>query len=531
VLVEKCAWRVGVQEQNEGRDQATFLAERYGGQGIGYNGGGVRCGLSDGLQIKGIGCNPLVGENAPVDYAHGGLSLFECMQESLWSRVFAKTLPFGAVETEGIIRFEEQCGWVLERWGAEALVPRYGNPPQLPRAILVRKFSVRPAHFVRASLFRPACARKQQIRADVERVFAAQAVLPGLLPQDFGARMAIGDSTELLEFGMIELSRRLALQSSAAKAKRLVHGNITASNICLDGRWIDFGSATALPNWGPPTGYGPYWDDAAVYADIFHDLLFASSRTGVVTLRDAARIGQACVDTYVAVHEADLDTRLASLTGIPRVFFREGEARACASRLARTIRQLMKVGTQGYLSPHPDQHASYGRYRIGSLMRQLATAEGVAEKVALAQAHLGDCHLAQSLVGDYEGLWSASLPCATALGVSPGALRRLSIVCTAKRSVMPDILFRERMVRLTEALVREFESADELRHGLAALHDQVDEACAAALDEPDSWVTTLPRESWPFCRYDALRDVFTTADDQQRVLDDDQIGHVLGGLT
>jgi len=164
-------------------------------------------------------------------------------------------------------------------------------------------------------------------------------------------------------------------------------------------------------------------------------------------------------------------------------------------------------------------------------MRQLATAEGVAEKVALAQAHLGDCHLAQSLVGDYEGLWSASLPCATALGVSPGALRRLSIVCTAKRSVMPDILFRERMVRLTEALVREFESADELRHGLAALHDQVDEACAAALDEPDSWVTTLPRESWPFCRYDALRDVFTTADDQQRVLDDDQIGHVLGGLT
>lgn len=40
-----------------------LLAERYGGCGIGYNGGGVRCGNLGKYQIKGIGKNLLAGQS------------------------------------------------------------------------------------------------------------------------------------------------------------------------------------------------------------------------------------------------------------------------------------------------------------------------------------------------------------------------------------------------------------------------------------------------------------------------------------
>lgn len=36
-----------------------FSTDRYGGPGVGFNGGSGRCGITEGFQIKGVGTTPL----------------------------------------------------------------------------------------------------------------------------------------------------------------------------------------------------------------------------------------------------------------------------------------------------------------------------------------------------------------------------------------------------------------------------------------------------------------------------------------
>src|SRR5207248_1571335 len=67
-----------------------FAAERYGGQ---QHGGGARCGYDGALQVKGIGCNPLVARDVPERYRTGGISLSEGLIESVMDRVLYHALP------------------------------------------------------------------------------------------------------------------------------------------------------------------------------------------------------------------------------------------------------------------------------------------------------------------------------------------------------------------------------------------------------------------------------------------------------
>jgi hypothetical protein len=84
----------------------TFYAERYGGIGIGTNGGGARCGYYKSYQIKGVGRTPLVGKDCETWHSYGGLSLFDAIYEAIYSKILNNVLPKGAVNTCGV-RFVE----------------------------------------------------------------------------------------------------------------------------------------------------------------------------------------------------------------------------------------------------------------------------------------------------------------------------------------------------------------------------------------------------------------------------------------
>lgn len=401
-LLKACAWLTPASSRAGGLGETRQLkAERYGGRGIGHNGGGARCGLSGSLQIKGTGCNSLRGRDVPADYAHGGMSLFECIQESLWSEVFSHALPFGAVRTLGVLGSDEQCWWVTERWGAEALAGRYGSPPNLPRGLLVRPAALRPAHFERAALYRPVGNAREELQRDLERTRCCLMLLPQLLPAPAGGMPKGASLEEVLEAGLVEMATRYAMQSAAAMAKRLVHGNITSSNICLDGRWIDFGSATAIPQWGSACGYGPFWADQGIYSDIFSELLLHCRRFLGIDRVAAERILCACVGAYGRTHDEWLTKRFAATTGVPWILFDDAEGTRRAAVLARTLIRLARIGGEGYLSPHPDHHATFGRFRMYELMHALAHCDSDAQRWSVALQELGDVALASQLSDAY----------------------------------------------------------------------------------------------------------------------------------
>jgi hypothetical protein len=207
-------------------DRRLYQAERYGGAGIGDNGGGVRVGNFDGYQIKGIGKNPLGGSGANLFHTYGALNALEALYEAIYSVVLNRLLPLGAASVHGVIvtgarsayvYFDEQQPEQGRCWGA----------------LLVREVCRRPSHYMRAGRYTDAQAARAGIAPDVARVRAACKTL---------ANESGGNA------GLVNTVRRFlqgcAHQFAFARIARLAHGALSPSNLGMDGRWLDLASTT-----------------------------------------------------------------------------------------------------------------------------------------------------------------------------------------------------------------------------------------------------------------------------------------------
>lgn len=202
----------------------TFMAERYGGDGILSNGGGGRCGFDGLWQLKGLGPNQLVGKDVDADHGDGNLSLDSAIYESIWSEIINAALPFGAIRTVAVL----DTGRSFEERGIST-----------PRGLLVRQSVVRPAHFIRAIYFKE--QQFDRLSEDALRVKSAIVKLIDFLP-GAGVATTTSNMSDRLRLGLFELAARFAEQFAAAKAKHIIHYNVSASNLSLDGAWLDLSS-------------------------------------------------------------------------------------------------------------------------------------------------------------------------------------------------------------------------------------------------------------------------------------------------
>lgn len=205
----------------EGGQVKTFHAERYGGGGIVRNGGGGRCGFDGRYHLKGIGPNQLVGKDSDAAHGDGCLCLATAVYESVWAEIINQALPYGAIRTLAVL----DTGLQFEQFGR-----------QLARGLLVREPVVRPAHFIRAVYFKE--STHGGLSEDAQRVRLAVQQLGEFLP---GWGVARSDESPDARFadGMVELARRYACQFAIARAKRITHLNVSASNLSIDGAWLD----------------------------------------------------------------------------------------------------------------------------------------------------------------------------------------------------------------------------------------------------------------------------------------------------
>jgi len=223
-LLASCAYVVADGDAAAAGAAVTGYADRYGGAGIGSNGGSGRAAVVNGYHVKGIGRTRLVSALTGPAHASGGAYLEESVRETIYGEIVRAEFPHSAVPVLAII----DTG-LVQQWNLGF------GPPAERRTLVVRPCFVRPAHFVRATGFISDDPREGS--RDTQRVQAMFAQASAAL-----GRQGLARAYETLW-------RNWARQMAYAFVHRLPHGSNTVSNICFDGKLLDFGAMSAVPSW------------------------------------------------------------------------------------------------------------------------------------------------------------------------------------------------------------------------------------------------------------------------------------------
>ncbi len=247
------------QSQLNHQNQHSFYAERYGGLGVGNNGGAGRCGNKTKLQIKGIGPTPMVGKNNKQWYSYGGLSLIDAVMESINSGVLDEILPLGTVKAVGVIFTGENTAYPPAREG-------YPDPKIGRGALLIREAALRPGHYLPSPFFKAQEEYSTHIISDLSRT---RTVNKNLLKQ------FKSDNRYILSLGTF--LQNSAQQFAFSRLFRIYHGTLTASNIAFDGRWLDLTNVSFIEsnqNYSLLPQNEPFFSEYCVPLKILSELLY-----------------------------------------------------------------------------------------------------------------------------------------------------------------------------------------------------------------------------------------------------------------
>ncbi|MEW6704359.1 MAG: hypothetical protein AB1430_05865 [Pseudomonadota bacterium] len=223
-LLQQCAFqRCSTDATARGLSRARAYADRYGGVGIGLNGGSGRAAFLNGYHVKGLGRTPLVSLHTDLSHASGGAYLEESVRDVIFTEIVRAEFPYSAVPILALIDTgEHRVFHFPDRTDVER------------RVLVVRPPFVRPAHYLRSSFV---CEDPRDGARDARRVewlFEATAALYG---------------ADTLARAYEALFKRWAHQLAYGYVHRLSHASSTVSNVCMDGRLLDFGAMSALPSW------------------------------------------------------------------------------------------------------------------------------------------------------------------------------------------------------------------------------------------------------------------------------------------
>jgi hypothetical protein len=398
---------------------ACALGERYGGPGLAGNGGGVRCGIVAGVQIKGIGRNPLAGTTTDYWHTHGALSLQDAVRETIWSEILAAALPFGAIRSLAVIstgtRFNVEIG-------------ESKSPGTAPRALLLREAALRPAHYMRSVFFAPGMEMRDHI-SDVHRTRNAVQAIPKNVESWF-SRGVLGSSNSApgaaVSAALLEVARRAAAQISASRAKRLIHGSLIGSNFCLDGRWLDFGTITSVSCFDDAVvapGSASFWSQESSVKDALRDLRFYLGKYLGIDLRETL-IPMADIEQAFTTHLRQReDFEFLKLTGFPVSLLNQASAEVCStlglliSKLARsgTQRRFLYFGDDRHAMPAVPSHSVTSLLRLCAVSRDRPTLSRAIEATSLSHVER------DSLVRSY---WALRDEVITSAAVNPNAGNR-----------------------------------------------------------------------------------------------------------
>ncbi|MUV15353.1 hypothetical protein [Noviluteimonas gilva] len=379
-LIRRFAFAVfeeGVDARAFSSEASVFHAERYGATGLSPNGGGGRAGIAHGFCVKGIGRTPLVGKRADWQHANGHLLIEEALREAIWSEIMERRRPGSAVPTIAVLD-----------------TGIFADPvdPRTRRALLVRPFEARLAHFERATFFEPLASMPRAQVIDAERTALA-----------------------VNKFASTENAARKGLRSAFAAlaghiayghVHRLFHGGLYSANATTRGLLLDFGSTRQLADWSPAsfTDNGVrFGEEMKQLRDILRSLAYYFRKYGAIEDGDALQrnVWQAALRAYATTvasetldvfglkSESEASLRRSALH-FARSQFRVQQGRnrhamppdgACSTRLQEHValarqalanRPLTRERVQGRLHEALDHAGSGGDPRAPEMLDELA---------------------------------------------------------------------------------------------------------------------------------------------------------------
>ncbi|UOD27366.1 hypothetical protein INH39_17685 [Massilia violaceinigra] len=380
-------------------DAKVFRGERYGGGGIGVNGGGARCGLHGAIQIKGIGPNVLAGREGPYWHSYGGESLAGSIREAIWGEICNAVLPHGAVRVHGVV----DTGTSVPRHGAMS--------SQLPvstrRGLTIREAALRPAHYIRALEYRRDDEKFHGIGSDAGRTRLAVGSLPATCRSLY--QITSGSDVEAINTGLLCMATRFAQQHAASWAKRMIHGTISASNLSLDGRAIDFGTMSSVSDYGriivAKAGFDA-WQTSPI-SDVLRELL----RTLIkyVPFPDKLRLlaYAELLNTFTEACDTSKKKEFVKLIGFPQSFVEE----AGVASFDRLYDCMVEIISAGNLEPFrlysacavagADMPHQMGEYRLNDILTTVALHAGRDEADHALRPQLADEALRKRFIQEY----------------------------------------------------------------------------------------------------------------------------------
>jgi hypothetical protein len=232
-------------------DGRIQYADRYGGNGVGRGGGSGRCATFGNIQVKGVGRTPLVTPDADPFHTSGTMMLREAAREAIFSKVFESLLPYGVVHSLAIVLTNGMFSYDVS-----------GTNCRHRRALLLREFTLRPAHFLRNihNISNEETGSAGRLNRDTERTVLAINSLDQAFEGVLGSAVAGTSGIDQINLGLKIMARRIAAQMAASFARRIFQTSLNCSNIALDGRFIDFGVTTFAKGYRK-FAWGENWPD------------------------------------------------------------------------------------------------------------------------------------------------------------------------------------------------------------------------------------------------------------------------------
>lgn len=213
-----------------GGQTKDFLADRYGNSKGSLHGGSGRCGTAGPFNVKGIGATPLAASSDQMDWmhSHGCAWLEECLREAICSEIVCREFPQGGVPVVAIIDT-----------GLTVHAPNKHGGGR--RGLIVRPNFVRMAHLERSVYFGTGGTVGSEQYVDAQRTREAVLAVWGAQHR----REQLGIRSRSLE----ESIHRYCDQMAYGYAHRFWLGDVSSSNVTIDGRIVDFGGFTSMPDW------------------------------------------------------------------------------------------------------------------------------------------------------------------------------------------------------------------------------------------------------------------------------------------